>query len=107
MSEGLIVRKKRQFLSEQLDIKAWEDVEGFYKSLSERELNTKELLVNWIADRSEMDAVLEEDMAWRYIKMNIDTTDKALAERFQFFIELIEPKYYVFSNEFDKKLIES
>ncbi|MCH7535573.1 MAG: M3 family oligoendopeptidase, partial [Bacteroidetes bacterium] len=107
ISDDLPVRKKRRFLSEQLDIKAWEDVEAFFENLSNRTIDSKELLLDWIEDRSEMDAVLEEDLAWRYIKMNIDTTDKSLVESFQFFVENIEPKNASFSNEYDKKLMAS
>ena len=44
-----------------------------------------------MSDRSELSAVLEEDMAWRYIKMNIDTTNKELSEKFHFWIKEISP----------------
>ncbi|NQY67181.1 MAG: M3 family oligoendopeptidase [Flavobacteriales bacterium] len=107
MESNLPIRKPRKFLSEDLNISGWEDVEKFYKDLSERSVDTPELLSKWISDRSEMDAVLEEDMAWRYIKMNIDTTDKSLAERFQVFVEQISPQDATYSNGYDKRLIAS
>ena len=65
-----------------------------------------EELEKWMLDRSEIGAVLEEDMAWRYIKMNIDTTDKALAEKFHFWIKEIS-KTAPYTHKLNLKLIES
>jgi oligoendopeptidase F len=58
-------------------------------------------------DRSELEAVLEEDMAWRYIKMNIDTTDKNLGDRFTFWIKEISPKMAPYSHQLNVKLVEN
>ena len=58
-------------------------------------------------DRSELAAVLEEDMAWRYIKMNIDTTDKVLAEKFHFWIKEISPKTAPYSHKLNLKLVDN
>ena len=60
-----------------------------------------------MSDRSELEAVMEEDMAWRYIKMNIDTTDEKLASDFQFFVDEIEPKAAPFGDIYNKKLIQN
>ena len=35
-------------------------------------------------DRSELNSVMNEDLAWRYIKMNINTKDENLAKNFTF-----------------------
>ena len=59
-----------------------------------------------MSDRSELSAVLEEDMAWRYIKMNIDTTNKELSEKFHFWIKEISPNMAPYSHKLNVKLIE-
>jgi oligoendopeptidase F len=46
-------------------------------------------------------------MAWRYIKMNIDTTDEDLQKSFQFFVEKISPFTAPYDHHFNTKLIES
>lgn len=99
--------KPRRFLSENLLINSWEILEPYFKELNERPLSSVNDLYNWMLDQSELEAVLEEDMAWRYIRMNIDTTDKNLADSFHLFITKIEPHIAPFSNAFNKKFMES
>lgn len=101
------VRPKRSFLPEKLEINSWEVLLPFFENLSERELKNVKELHQWLTDRSELDAVLEEDMAWRYIKMNIDTTDSKLSESFNFFVSEISPKVAPYDDTFNKKLISS
>ena len=99
-------KPKRRFLPDDLVIDGWERIESYFEDLNNRELNSVQDLKNWLKDRSELDAVLEEDAAWRYIKMNIDTTDEKLAEAFNFFIQEIQPKTAPYDNEFNIKLVE-
>ena len=71
-------RPKRKFVSENLVIDSWKKIKSLFDDLVEREISSVTDLEKWMLNRSELEAVLEEDMAWRYIKMNIDTTDKEL-----------------------------
>ena len=80
-------RPKRRFVPENLIIDSWHKIKFLFDDLVEREISSATELEKWMLDQSELAAVLEEDMAWRYIKMNIDTTDKELAERFSFWIK--------------------
>lgn len=101
------VKEKRRFLPDDLVINSWETIEPYFVDLEKREINSVEDLQEWLLDCSELEAVLEEDLAWRYIKMNIDTTDEGLAKAFQFFVSEVEPKIAPFSNKFNKKFVES
>ena len=100
-------KKERKFLPQDLVIDSWEKLEPYFEDLKNREINSKEDLLKWMDDRSELEAVLEEDMAWRYIKMNIDTTDEKLAKDFQFFITEIAPKTAPYDDAFNRKLFDS
>jgi oligoendopeptidase F len=62
---------------------------------------------NWLHDRSELEAALEEDFAWRYIRMTCDTNSEEKLQNFQYFATEIEPKAAPYSNELNKKLVES
>ncbi|MDQ3191709.1 MAG: M3 family oligoendopeptidase [Bacteroidota bacterium] len=104
---SLPTKKKRTFLSDILTINSWESIRPYFENLLNRSLNSLEDVENWLRDRSELEAVLEEDAAWRYIKMNIDTTDQNLADDFNFFISEIQPKIAPYDDKFNKKLIES
>ncbi len=103
----VLTRGKRRFLPEDFTIDSWEVLEPIFEDLGSRTFSSVAELESWILDRSELEAILEEDMAWRYIKMNIDTTDEVLAKAFNFFVSEISPKIAPYSNQFNKKLIES
>ncbi len=54
-----------------------------------------------------MEAVLEEDAAWRYIKMTIDTRDEALSNAYTFFVTKIQPELAPFEDQLNQKLVNS
>ena len=99
-------RPTRKFVSEDLVIDSWEKIQPLFEDLLKREINSASELEQWMSDRSELSAVLEEDMAWRYIKMNIDTTNKELSDKFHFWIKEISPNIAPYSHKLNVKLIE-
>ena len=101
-----IEKPKRIFLSENLIVDSWEAVEIYYKHLLERPINSLEEYKKWLKDRSELDAVMEENGAWRYIKMTIDTTNEELTKDYTFFVTEIQPKAAPYEDLLNKKMVE-
>src|SRR5690606_24276032 len=85
----------------------WESLEPLFKELKKRKINSASELEQWLYDRSELEAALEEDFAWRYIRMTCDTSDEKLLQDFQYFATEIEPKIAPLSNDLNKKFIDS
>ena len=102
----IINKKPRTYIPNDLKI-SWESLEPLFAELQNREINSADELEHWLKDRSELDAALEEDFAWRYIKMSCDTANEALVESFQYFATEIEPKISPLSNELNKKFSDS
>lgn len=100
------LKLERHFLPNDLTIHKWENIEPFYKNLADRTINNSSELLNWLKNWSELDAVISEDFAWRYIKMTCDANNKELLERFTFFTEEIEPKIAPITNQLQKKLLD-
>ncbi|WP_210486185.1 M3 family oligoendopeptidase [Rufibacter aurantiacus] len=100
-------RKPRQYMPADFEVRDWESLESYFEELKTREINSQEDLEKWIADRSELESVLSENLAWRYIKMTCDTQDEALTQAFQFFVTEIEPKASPYDDAFNRKLVES
>ena len=100
-------RPKRKFVPENLIIDSWDKIKFLFDNLVEIEISSAAELEKWMLDQSELAAVLEEDMAWRYIKMNIDTSDKELAEQFSFWIKEISPNTAPYSHKLNIKLIDN
>lgn len=99
-------KQARTFLSEGLVIDSWETIKSYFVDLTEREINSQEDLSKWLSDRSELDAVLEEDAAWRYIRMTIDTRDEKLSNDYTFFVTKIQPELAPYDDLLNRKLVE-
>lgn len=99
-------KPNRTFVNAELSF-TWENLAPYFDQLLNQKISSKEELMQWLKNRSELNAVLEEEFAWRYIRMNIDTTDTQLQESFQFFVEKINPKIAPFENQLNQKLYDS
>ena len=97
----------RSYVDQAFKCDAWEKVEGCLKELSERSIASKEEFMQWLRDKSELEAVLEEDMAWRYIRMTIDTTDAEKSEAYRFFVTEIQPNLAPYDDQLNKKMMDS
>ncbi len=96
---------KRNFVNQSIVINSFNDIKPYFNDLKNRPLTTKKAVWQWLLDRSELESILSEDLAWRYIKMNCNTADKSLSEHFNFFITKIEPEISLISNILNKKFI--
>lgn len=97
----------RHFLAQDLIIDSWKKVAPFFIDLKEREIASVKQLEQWLLDRSELEAALSEDFAWRYIKMTCDTTNQLLTDDYNVFVSEIDPHISPYSNELNSKLVES
>lgn len=95
---------KRTFVSEELTI-SWESIAPYYDSLINEKIESLEDLKKWLRNRSELEAILEEDFAWRYIKMTCDTSNDSYQKDFEFFATEIEPKLSEYSNRLNEKFL--
>jgi len=106
MKKLTLNKKKRNFVQQDLQI-VWEELHPLFLDLLNRPINSLSELEEWMQNRSELEAVLEEDAAWRYIRMTCNTTDEKLLHDFQYFATEIEPKIAPLNNQLNKKLIDS
>jgi oligoendopeptidase F len=106
MIDLTIPRKKRKYVPQDLEMK-WDNLEPMLNELLARQINNVAELESWLKDKSELQAALEEDFAWRYIKMTCDTANEALVKDFQYFATEIEPKIAPLNNELNQKLVAS
>lgn len=105
--ETTLKKKTRIFLPYNLSIETWDDIKIYFDQLKARNVQDWVDFEKWLMDLSEMEAVLEEEAAWRYIKMTCDTTDEKLRERYSYFVTEISPKIAPLANEFNKRIHNS
>jgi oligoendopeptidase F len=106
MNNLSIHKKPRVYIPQDLEI-TWASLEPIFTELQNREISSTTDLEQWLKDRSEIEAALEEDFAWRYIKMSCDTANEKLVQDFQYFATEIEPKISPISNDLNKKFVDS
>ena len=97
----------RNFLPANFEITTWQSLEPFYKTLDEELINSANQLELWMKNRSELESIVSENMAWRYINMNCDTTNEKLVQSFEYFVTEIEPNIAPFTDKLNKKLIQN
>jgi len=109
MQQEIVIptRPVRRYLPEDFNIDTWDTLKPFFVELLDRQLENVAELEEWIKDLSELEAVLSEETAWRYIRMNIDTTNVEYADAFNFMVTEIDPKASPYSDKFNRKLLDS
>lgn len=103
--KAAIQKVPRKLLPADYTVTDWNGLEPFFKELIDRAINNKAELEGWMADLSELEAVVSEDACWRQIKMTCDTTDKSLEEAFTYFCMEIQPKLQHYADALNKKLV--
>jgi oligoendopeptidase F len=104
---SLLQKKERSFVSKDLKIESWDDLKPYFDELVNREINSLELFKTWLKDKSELDAVIEENCAWRYIRMTIDTRDEELSNAYTFFVTQIQPELAPYDDILNQKIHQS
>lgn len=102
-----IEKNQRNFLPQDLKIEKWEDLQNYFEDLDNRSIESKADFDQFLSDTSELEAVLEEDLAWRYIKMTIDTKDENLLADYTNFVSNIQPKISPYDDKFNRKINDS
>ena len=69
-------RPARKFLPEDFILTSWGKLKPYFDNLVDRPLNSMHDLRTWFADRSELESIISEDLAWRYIRMTCYTENE-------------------------------
>lgn len=100
-------RPVRRFLSEDFKVSSWEELKPHFDNLLSRSLNSVNDLKKWFLDRSELESVISEDLAWRYIQMTCYTENAEYRKNYQDFVEHIQPQVAPVSDKLNKKAAAS
>lgn len=98
---------KLNYIHPNFTITTWELLKTYFEELQNRSLNTVIEFKKLLIDYNELTAVVSENMAWRYIKMTCDTSNKELRDNFNDFVQNIEPNMVLMANELNKKVINT
>lgn len=102
-----IERPKRKFLPENFVVTDWPGLKPYFDNLLSRELNSVTAMRSWLQERSELESVISEDMAWRYINMTRYTENQEYNKRYEDFVVNIQPQIAPVSDQLNKKAAAS
>ncbi|MFD1469940.1 M3 family oligoendopeptidase [Hymenobacter caeli] len=100
-------RPPRHYVPEDFQVTDWAALETYFQELEARPVASADALERWLLDRSELEAVLSEDLAWRYIRMTCATQDAGRSEAFQYFVNEIEPRVAPYDHALNEKMLAS
>ncbi len=100
-------RPARRFLPEDFVLTTWEKLKPYFDDLLNRPLPSPADLRRWFSDRSELESIISEDLAWRYIRMTCYTENQEYLKSYQDFIENIQPLIAPASDQLNKKAASS
>ncbi|MEZ5039892.1 MAG: M3 family oligoendopeptidase [Saprospiraceae bacterium] len=99
--------RKQKFLPRDFELSVWTELKPYYDDLLKRPIHSVKDLEAWISDRSELDAVVSESFAWRYIKITVDSGDQEAADLYQYAVQELAPRITSFENQLNNKLVNS
>lgn len=102
-----IARPTRSFLPESFQVTSWDDLKPYFDNLLNRDLSSLDALKHWFRDRSELESVISEDLAWRYINMTCYTDNQDYLKKYEDFIVNIQPQIAPISDQLNKKAAAS
>jgi oligoendopeptidase F len=88
-------------------VKSWEQLKPLFEYLEKVTLKSKEELWLWLKQKSELEALIQEELGWRYIRQTCDTKNEEKRDSLNYFLNEIEPHVLEFSDKFNQKLLSS
>jgi oligoendopeptidase F len=97
----------RRYVPSNLDIADVATLETLYRSLLFRPVDSLEQLQRWLADFSELDAIVNEYGSRRYIDKSCHTEDENIKKRYLQFVEEIEPRIKPLVYQLQRKYLQT
>jgi oligoendopeptidase F len=104
----LSAHKPREFVPETIDLGNWDEIAPLFTKLEARIRECRRVadLEEWILDRGELSAALDEEGAKRYIAMTCHTDSEEAEKAYLHFIEKVEPQIKPKQFELAKRYVE-
>lgn len=101
------VRLRKQFLPADLSFDSWTSIDPWFHKLYDAPISSVQELEKWLLDLGELESVLHEELAWRYVRSTSNTADAAAEAAYDFFVTQIEPNTAPWFEKLNRKLIDS
>jgi oligoendopeptidase F len=96
-----------QWLPEDVELRAWEQIEPWYQRLMARPIDSAADLEHWVMAAGELNAAVGQEGVERYIAMTCQTDDPEREAAYLAFVRDIEPKLKPLHNEIRSRYLDS
>ncbi|MCR4336189.1 MAG: M3 family oligoendopeptidase [Candidatus Omnitrophica bacterium] len=104
--DQLPVYEPRHFVPPEVDLTNSQTVVDLYQGLIHRDVKSAKELEQWILDRSEMEASVDQAGDAIYIRMTCQTDNQEFANEYKKFIETVVPAIQPLNDQLNKKYLE-
>ena len=99
--------RKREFLPAEFKVTVWSRLKPYYNELLRRPINSISELEQWIFDWNELNALIQEDINWRYIHFSANMMDERVGESYNYVVQQILPKVVKVNHQLNQRLLEN
>jgi oligoendopeptidase F len=97
----------RQYIPNDFRITDWENLKPYFDHVLDFVISSPASYDEFLARVSELESMVSEDLAWRYIKMTCDTTDERLEKDYIDFVTNIQPNIAPYEDKINQKINDS
>jgi len=101
------LKKNRIFLPNDFQITTWDALEPYAAQLSDEEITSEADFLVFLSKVNEINSVLSEDYAWRYIHLTCDTRNEQYSNDFQYFVQNILTNWEKYTDIINRKIAAS
>jgi len=88
-------KRKRYFLPQDVKMETWDQIRPYFDQLEQQikgGIHSIPELSEWLRNLDELQAAIQEKVAWAFINMTRNTQDEAAAQHYQFMVEKVVPE---------------
>jgi len=97
----------RHYIPQEFKITDWAHLQPYFDEAMAYAITSIETYSEFLARISELESIVSEDLAWRYIKMTCDTTNQQLEADYIDFVTNIQPNIAPYEDKINQKINDS
>ncbi|MDX1905968.1 MAG: M3 family oligoendopeptidase [Bacteroidia bacterium] len=98
-------RAARTFLPADFELTTWEALQPYYDALLADIPDNLAALETWLRQRNELDSMVGESQARRYIRMTCDTQNESHKQAYLYFIQEILPHLSLYTDKLNQQFV--
>lgn len=96
---------QRNYLPDTFKVKTWKSIEPYFKELLRRTIPDEAALEVWISNRSELQAIFEDDILLRQVQSMQDQQDEQLRDAYKYSLLYMLPRLKAYEHKLDKRFL--